>query len=596
MNSGETFQRDGTTYEIHVSGTCFKEKNKSNCILPVGKNKCISINQALEEGLIVESNGSDDLFSGKPPREPDGTYYMPVDQLRAQVFLAHGLIYPATYDSVEISSDFADSQSPAPGELTLFNEPQAIRKDHLQLRVLLLPEEIQDAGKLQNGIRLSMPLPISRILEIQICPEVKDIGRYLAGWVKADVPIPSHLFRLTAKKATGEKDGDAVPSPVVKGDPKSSIKEGIRKFNQRLGALAFLRNAGRYLSERTGNYSDYPLSYIKLAEAVIGMPLSVPDAGSAPTLSLAIFGLNPPGGSDEDAVFRLVVSGLSYIDKEAARNCANEVYVANGKSKELAQAFKSLFTQNDYRTAIRELQCKSMSATAAILAALFKFSNRNGDDRRSVKQRLHDDWASADKMEAALCALGAYYGYTALDARETKLYSVHPQIRPLVNETPAIKFDLSSRFERRLIEAVYQLSFFGGSNRKVAMSLYDSDLVQTVNDSPVRHGTSLKDTSFSIQDLFVRRYSVTTWSRIIDKLRSWARGFVDEKSETGKYLMSSCLSYADSYELIKEGNTVSLHYRISVERLVELLTECRISVNANILESTLAADCGVLKQ
>jgi hypothetical protein len=330
----------------------------------------------------------------------------------------------------------------------------------------------------------------------------------------------------------------------------------------------------------------------------MNMPLTVPEKDNAPLLSQAIFGLNPPGGLDEAAVFRLVVSGLTYIDKDTARTCAKELFIAHGKNECLAQAFNSLFAKNDYRTAIRELQGTSMPTLAAILAALFKFSNRNGDDRRSVKQRLHDDWTSAEKMEAALCALGAYYGYTALDARETKLYSVHPQFRTLVSETTAIKFELSTRFERRLIEAVYQLSFNGGSNLRVAMSLYDSDLVRTKNGSPPPpRSTSVKDTSYSIQDLSVRRYTIVSpWGRIIELLRRLTRGFVDESSETGRYLMSSCFFYAESHELSKLGNTQVLRYRISVDRLIELLTDAHVKVSANILEATLAEDLGASKQ
>lgn len=620
MNSGTTIQREGITYIIQVEGTSFTEKNKSNCVLPKGETRWITIKQALKRGLITSlSKQSDDLFcesqslsyNDMPIAEPSevlagkmisstdsvSTYYMTLDQLRAQVFFAHGLIYPAAYDSVGMANDFSDSQSLAPNELTLFLLPQVIPANHLQFRLMLLPDEVQGASKFKSGLRLSQPLPISRILEVQVCPEVKNIQRYLAGLVKPDVPIPSHLFCLGAKKAAVPKEVATVSTLGTKVSPSAKIAEGIRKFNQCLGALAFLRNASRYLSEKTGSYADYPLSFFALAEALMDMSLSVPETTSTPMLSLAILGLKPPEGLDEEALFRLVVSGLTYIDKDAARNCARELFVAHGKNERLAQAFNALFAKNDYRTAIRELQGTSMPTSAAILAVLFKFSNLNGDDRRSVKQWLHDDWSSAEKMEAALCALGAYYGYTALDAKETKLYSIHPQFRPLLIEMPAIKFELSTRFERRLIEAVYQLSFNGGSNRKGALSLYNSDLVRTVNGSPLRPNTSMKDTSFLIQDLSVRRYTIVSpWGRIIGLLRRLTRGFVDESSETGRYLMSSCFFYAESHELSKLGNAQVLRYRISVDRLIELLTDGHVKVSANILEATLAEDSGDIKQ
>jgi hypothetical protein len=275
MNSVATFQREGITYIIQVEGTSFKDKNKANCILPKGESRCITIEQALKTGLITsQSKPSDDLFSESrssiygdmPIAEPsnestelkvssidsDGTYYMPLDQLRAQVFFTHGLIYPAAYDSAGMANDFSDSQSLTPGELTLFSVPQVIPSNHLQFRLMLLPDEIQCANKFQTGIRLSLPLPISRLLEVQVCPEVKNIERYLAGLVKPDVPVPSHLFRLGAKKVAVQKAFDTLSTHGTKVNPSAAILEGIRKFNQRLGALAYLRNAGRYLSEKTG--------------------------------------------------------------------------------------------------------------------------------------------------------------------------------------------------------------------------------------------------------------------------------------------------------------------------------------------------------
>jgi len=611
MKAGDTFEQNGATYIVQVAGTEFRAKNTTNCILPHGKSSCIKINSAVKKGLIsLESECSGKLFdtSGKSmvregssrravkprPSEPspqnvDGTFYMPVDQLRAQVFLAHGLIYPAVYDAAGLASDFDDSQSATPGELTLFSVPQAVPREQLQLRLLLLPAEVEDSQSFRGGIRLSVPLPISRIVEIQVSEHVTDLAKYLAGWVKPDVPIPSHLFGSVEKNEVAPR---LAPTSKAKASMIPEVENAIRTFDQRMGGLAFLRNTSRYLSDATGKYADYPPSFFALAEALMGQSLSREQATEPPLLSLPVFGLAEPECPGDAALYALTTSGSAYIDKDSARNCAKELFTATGENDELAQAFTALFKKNDYRTAIRELQGANMPPAAAILAALYKFSNRKGDDRRSVKQRLHDDWTSSARMEGALCALGNYYGYTALDAKETRLYSVHPLIRPLIEDSPAIKFDLTTRFERRLIEAVYQLSFFDGSERYEALELYDSHFIKTEADIPRYRSAFVKDESYFVQDLPVRHYTVTTLGRIIDRLRSWARGFIDESSETGKYLMSSCFFYAESYELSKERSTQTLRYRISTEKLIELLSEDRISINANVLEAALAEDTG----
>jgi len=615
MNAGELFEKGGVSYTVKVSGTGFKEDQK-NCILPKGQRRCISIGAALKKGLIIQHPYSDsELFERSetssvrerpfvcPSNTPKsdktamcknkGCYFMPVDPLRAQVFLAHGLIYPSIYDGSGLASEFDDSQSSAAAELTLYSDPQPLAKDHLQLQLFLHPTEVENASTFEKGLRLPVPLPISRVVDIQVGKQIDDVNRYLAGWVKPDVPVPAHLFRKANEGGPPVATDSTAFVCSTKARKSVDVASAIRAFDQRMGALAFLRNANRYLSGTTGKYADYPASFFALAAAVMGTSLTtIGQPMSPPALSLLIFGLAALASPDEKAVERLVTSGKTYIDKETARNCAKELFTATGKNDDLAKAFTALFKNNDYRTAIRDLQRHNIPTSAAILATLFKFSNKNGEARRSIKQRLHDDWSSSEKMEAALCAVGAYYGYTALDARETRLYNAHPYIKSIVEDTPSIKFTLATRFERHLIEAVYQLSFFGRYDNKDAVSLDDAAFDK--NADPISHhgNAFIKDESYSVQDLLVRRYTITKLGHIFDRLRSCFRNSLDESSQTGRYLMWSCFFFAESYEISKNGINNALHYRISTDKVINLLSEGRITIDANVLEATLAADVG----
>jgi hypothetical protein len=149
----------------------------------------------------------------------DNVYYMPVDNLRAQVYLAHGLIYPGIYDKAGLSADFDDSQRLSPAELTLFEDPQPLKKNQLLLKVLLQLDEVTDADHSGSMLRFPLPLPISRISGIEVPQEVGDLDRFVDGWVKPDVPVPRHLFSLTLVPPV-ENHKDQV-LPCLKGKAES---------------------------------------------------------------------------------------------------------------------------------------------------------------------------------------------------------------------------------------------------------------------------------------------------------------------------------------------------------------------------------------
>ena len=107
-----------------------------------------------------------------------------------------------------------------------------------------------------------------------------------------------------------------------------------------------------------------------------------------------------------------------------------------------------------------------------------------------------------------------------MDARETTLYSAHPLIRPIIEERSYIKFHLTSIFERQLIEALYRRAFFPME------AVHDSsELFRGIPPTPasVRPRVStllVSDKTYTVQDLRVRCYEVTTIGRIILKLKA----------------------------------------------------------------------------
>jgi len=625
MSKGTLFTRNGWQYEVLQDGVDFIEKQKS-CIRPQGEKRCIDIEKALKLNLIRKIGRPSDSAKmdigtllplsyvaketnveeldckckeitehlptydslAKFVARDENTFYMPVDELRAQVFLAHGLIYPAVYDKAVSASNFNDIQRDFPTALTLFRKPYPIKKKQLLLKLLLQPDEVEEAHRLSGGLQLSVPLPISRLTGIGISSEEGELPRYVAGWIKPDVPVPSHLFAVTQADYMEE---NILPAILHEHSIQIlEINDSIRKFDRYMGLIAFLRNAGRYFSRFTGYYSDYPEAFFSLYDEILRNQEVYPTKQFGTTAFLmALMDQEAQLSSVATNVLSLVTAADAYIEKERARLLAKEIYIMADENEEIGKAFHTLFS-GDYRSAIRLLQQPEFPLEARILAVLFKFSSRQSNDHRTIKQRLHEDWAKPEQVIPVLGTMGAYYGYTALDAKETSLYSVHPLLKTLVEQNPEIKFHLHTSFERQLIETLYQRAFFHRVPDNTKTKLYEKVPTTTISTAPSPPGDLVKDQSYRIHDLFVRRYKVTTIGTIIQYIRDLKADYVDERTELGRYLLSHCFFLADEFEISRKSGKDILRFRITKNRLETLLIDRRINVNYSVIKTAIEED------
>jgi hypothetical protein len=308
-----------------------------------------------------------------------------------------------------------------------------------------------------------------------------------------------------------------------------------------------------------------------------------------PSLLLALLDIELHDKPAMKTILEIVMSKDSFIDKEKARSSAMVIFESTEENETVARAFKMLFN-GDYKSAIQKLQDPELPNEAAILSGLFKFSGRKSNDHRNVKQRLQDDWTNLSRAGLFLSALGAYHGYTVLDAKETSIYSSHPLIRPLIEEHPDIKFHLKTKFERCLIEALYQRAFNSKEPLKKIEYLFEDISVPPAAPRPRASGLLVKDSTYTFDDIVVHQYQVTHIGRIVHLLRALKKNMIDENSEAGKYLMAQCFFFSDEYELSKRGGKQTLNYCISAEKVIDLISNAKITVNPHVLETALKED------
>lgn len=385
-------------------------------------------------------------------------FYILVDSIRARTFLVRGLIYPAIYDEDELDKQYQDHHQPGSLRLTS-DRPQLNSKNQVILKVLLLDDEIQTLEN--SGFMFDRPLPISRLCQIEISPAAGGPERFVKGWVNPDVPAPPLDLFCEASEPSDLTDNTIVPQTEdIGAKPKEEIKDAIKRFDRALGAVAFWRNADRYVSGVSGYYSDYPEGF----ETVFDLIIDSADSANSDESFLTCFFLYILGIKTQNSrptsncILDDLLLTASHIDRKYARECAACLYEKLDRNEALRDAFKKLF-EGDYRTAIRLLQKPNIPIETAVLAALFKYSARKSNDHQIIKAVIHEDIPNHEHRRAVLAVLGAYHGYAAINACEETLPSIHPDISDKIEARPDIKFHLKNRFERILIEALYRRSF-----------------------------------------------------------------------------------------------------------------------------------------
>ena len=412
---------------------------------------------ATPEGIYQEKNKKIDIKKEKDKKITYGTglFYLPANYRRVQSYLAQALIKPSTCNDL-----YSDPQSVNPYMLLLHNVQTIVSEDQLEVEIFLTQHEYDNCIKCEGCLLCSLPLPISRIKKILVPKGDEPLDIYLKGWILDDVPVPKQLFAFAEGNVM---EVSWVNSPVVVLENKrknniNNIEESIDYYNRLLGALAYMRNVSKYYSKKRGRYQSVPQLYCNLVHWLQCPSALIVD----PIIELILKNGKSNRKGDEVEFFNLIMSpGNADIDKMkllAGRICKQY------KQKDTEVVFEKLL-QGNYIGVLELLRQHEYPLQVWILVALYQYRMKNSNDYRSLKQKIAENWIDPKMASKVMTILGAYYGYKRLDANEYKIYSIHPEIEPLVPARPAIKYHLDTLHDRMVIESVYQLTFYESAGR-----------------------------------------------------------------------------------------------------------------------------------
>lgn len=515
------------------------------------------------------------LTLDRPPQEPctspAGTLFLPIDSIRARVYLIHGLLYPYVYDRIGSTGSYHDRQSHTADAITFFTSPPANRDEQLVMHIHVTDDEWKECIVIDDIALYCKPLPICRVAQIDVPVDFDQLDTYLNGWINPDVPQNRTLFRAVGRATPKPPTEDTQRYPLPHLPKKDEgIEQAIATYNRYMGLAAFIRNADRYFFADSGCYADYPELVVSLFKRLSGSDvqnISMPDKQPGWRLLEYILGLSKPGTEWELELVQLFHTVGSYISKEQARIAANALWRQNGELPEIRDAFHAIFQDDNLAAALTHLQKLAPSNTAVtcatMLIMLYQYSRRDSNDRRGIKHAIPDiNRIGKDVTCMVLAAMGAYYGYALLDAMEGNEYLPHPWITGfdsgIVREPMPIKFHLADRFERLLIETIYQATFNCSGLTEQHISLY------TGYDSSKSHFTgeykqAITDCSENVCGCRPRRYELNPLGRTLQRFMLLTGDTLDVSSTVVRRLLFDLIKDAPQVEYEYKNDYISIH-------------------------------------
>lgn len=402
---------------------------------------------------------------------------------------ATGLISPPSLDTTgngKSSQRATDLQSRAPDQLLLTQSfTQDADDKQVLAEIVLSPTEMSVLEPLGGAFLMKGALPVSRVAQLWTRSQGTADNLRSSARTYSDILFPSSLLRIAP-----DDFPPPIPTPDIAGATKASGQQAemlakIAKYDRTMGMLAFMRNSERYFSQQTRRYRDLAANYLATLSRLntdIRPPEPTPESEKAADFYLDLLADHP-----RDPFFASlleIVTRGGVFDKATVQ----DIVVAHGSchdeatAKATNAAFDELFDDN-FKVCVQHLQANSKLWNLTVLAVLYRFRKKDGEDKVTVKQIFPSVIADPKKSEIILAFLGMYYGYTLLPKNE-EISSLDRDLAAFVGPLHPIKFDIECPLDRHVVETAYRLTFQNAKDKA------GFDYLPTVSDQRARKETA----------------------------------------------------------------------------------------------------------
>jgi len=272
--------------------------------------------------------------------------------------------------------------------------------------------------------------------------------------------------------------------------------------------LAFMRNGDRYFTTSARYYCDYSRNYLPtLAQlATFECPTPLDDRQKHMGAFYTAFASGKPSDPFYLALSETCIRAETITRQQIGAILSAFCAKVEAPLQEVAQrAFGELF-DDGFRECLRTLLEKPKLSDLAYLAFLYRYRNRESNDKLALKQQFPSVITDPKKAELILAILGTYYGYGSLPKNE-EIAPLDPAIASAVGAVHPIKFSMEDPLDRLTVEAAFRRSF--PSTEKTPSMQELAEFLSTSakpGATPAASLARVRDDSFHVMGTRVRRY------------------------------------------------------------------------------------------
>lgn len=401
----------------------------------------------------------------------DKSVYIEIHSGNIFHYFSSGLVSPSKYVDRRA---FPDLQTVNKDYLVLVNTySHSSTEDHILLEIDLRGISRDSIVLCDNFALLETPIAVSKIKSITVQHSfikdsiIKDAILFNGGF------IPEHL--ITVGKEVDKQQYDVHIDNTA---DVANYAGKMDKFDRVLGLLAFLRNYDILISSKTKSYKTLP-NHFFYAMQVLDESFGNEIIAKSTISEFYSFLFNdscPPEKELLKWIFTRVNIDSNFTDDDTLE-FGKLMEKVNDDAATIRKKFIGFLSQNLERkkalTLIDEAKSKSQ-LQLYLFAFLRNYANLNNIE---ISRRDLESVYSTSFGEYAFAVLGYFYGYKNLNNTDERI-NLPNVIADLVSTNkPAIKFQLTTKFDYQIFEYVYNFAFGKESENGKSFIRIPDDLV-----------------------------------------------------------------------------------------------------------------------
>ena len=450
-----------TSQDDITTGSLFLNPMKTEIEIPLEITNSVNTEEVNEETKSIEK--IDTSINSKSTFDLSENIFIEVHKSNLLQYFSSGCIYPSKYSSQKA---FSDPQSINENGLLISNGFVSNNKDHILIQMdtsaidSTLLSISNDFG-LYSGI-----IPISRIRKLFV-QDIETKKKILDDSLIRDAGIiPETLIEVGFPSNLSKISYDELSI-----NPKP-LESKLKQFDKILGLIAGTRNYNLLTYNQTGKYksiADHSLFAVQAIDESFAR--EIVDSGSLSDYYKWLFANSCPNDRPLLSwLFNRVYDNTNFTDTDTTEfeTICYKTNSFSGEEKQVKNIFSALRKSLERKKAFTDILALQSKNSLALY--VFAYLRNFGTSQNPELPRVELINSKVTKFsEYAFATLNFFFGYKQLRNSEDRLNISDETIKKVIKVPikPNIKFELTTEFDYRIIDSVFNL-VFGIKNNDLA--------------------------------------------------------------------------------------------------------------------------------